>query len=247
MLREALEFLTSQAQRAQTPQTFPEPNGPSDSYYLVENGQAVRCKALPKTLEARLRDPEQVAAYIRNSPLAVAPLVLIGVWKLTAYLDHERRTDCVSCDMPVSEAFAFLRDFRGRKMSQVDTLRALRVTFAGAVDRGVIYAIKNLTFETAAKSESVIDHGKEAISRTVKAKVSGLLEIPDQFTVEARVYDFDCLAPARITCALELSTKDSTIAFTALPGQLTAAQVEAQRQIAKLFAQIDGAQTYLAE
>lgn len=92
--------------------------------------------------------------------------------------------------------------------------------------------IRQLKFVAGKDTGGTVQHGKESISRSTIAEVSGAEAVPEEVTLRVRVFELaDDKTSQDVKCAIELDGVTETLSIFPFPGELDRAVQDAERAI----------------
>lgn len=175
------------------------------------------------------------------------PIVFCGRGQVVALLDEESdRQERLSVKLPLSAEFERLVTARATRavFDQRGFISLLRIDLAGCIEEGVIRTFRNLKFSRDDEGNSVIEHAREQMGRTVKRELAadGADEIPEDITVCVCVYRdmADGVHRMDVECAVQLDIEDGTFCLIPLAGVLESAQQETDAMILKDLREVLG-------
>jgi hypothetical protein len=181
--------------------------------------------AKPAWHREKLETPAQLIRFIESmkSDRKVSPqagAVYISDSQIIYVYDFEDRRNVAICPLQKSEPWEWLEADQP-PMNQRDMIRALRITFDGALDGGssLISVMRNVRWTNDGNVEANLQRGKEALGRQISNAVAGVENFPDEFTVSVPVFSnfaFD----VRVRVALEIMPLEQRFEVIPFPNQL---------------------------
>lgn len=229
------------------PEIIPLPQEKPGTYAIITPGPAgtkleerlVVKTAGPLWHNERLETPQELVKFIQSlEPRGVkleGAVVYIGTGQVSFHYEFEDRRHRAVCPLQYSDPWTFLQT-ESIELNQKDLIRTLRITFDGLLkDQGTLLAkIRKLKFDNEGNVTTNIQHGNEAISKSLLTKISGVEEIPEEFLLQLKVYE-NYTQNVTIRIALELISEKGRFELIPFPGQLEQAQRETLGWIRDLF------------
>ena len=158
---------------------------------------------------------------------------IASVWHcaegIIAVLDADRR-DCANMELRYSAAYRTLQGIK--PMKQADVVRLLRHDLSGSVDPSLVPTFRAIDFKRRNDGSSEVHHGRESLGKQVEAIVTGRSEIPEEITVNLRVYaNVDLPMRYPVVCTVEIDPVQETFSIRPLPDELTTVVQQAQAEI----------------
>lgn len=226
---DALAELREMAVRAARPQLLNIEGGPDHiKLYVGPDGVRERLVADPP-----LRDHElgTLAGLLAFCQATVAgkhegqnPVLWLGPTKLRLVLNDVTRRDSASLALTFSEPLTLLMSgATGHARNQADFVRLLRIELAGTLPDAerLLALVRTIRFGVGDDGESVIQHGKESMGRSIRAEVHGLDVLPEEVVLNVRIYanpDIKMVRPIR--CALDIIPASQQFRLVPLPMQI---------------------------
>lgn len=190
----------------------------------------------------RVDESKPVPIDSGGSPTIKPTLIFSSRGSIFAYLDddHDMRRETVTCTLPHSHAWRELADLAAqrRQMRQRDFLRFLRIELTSSVvPIEFINRVKSMKFSTGAAASANLGGGDESITTEVRRQAyAGGQPLPDEddIVLTPRVYEQGDEAAGEefdILCKCVVDLEPATFTLIPLPGQLEAAQRQADEQI----------------
>jgi hypothetical protein len=203
----------------------------------LQFGGTVQEVAVPPVPRAHVvYDLESLIAALADDRICPDPEVFVASGSVRAVCDRDDRHEYVILEMPISQRFETLQAIeKGQRFTQREAIRLLRYGLHGCVgiDR-VLAGLRRLDFKRTSSGKSHIEHGAESLGRSVEKSVQRAEEIPDQFSVHARVYAaHGCSVVAEIQVGLELDLESEAVILQTLPDELATARQKALREVAE--------------
>lgn len=233
MLKEAIQEITGAAVKAAGPQT--KEIDPTKTYAVTLPDGTV--KFIGNDVPWRnhkAKDLETVAAFADKF---TSGAVWVSREKIVFLTDDDDRRQRLTVDMIHSDEIKHLAERQKAKprQSQRDILFALRTIFTQDALPGfpnLIDALRKVSFEANAKSDSEIQRGKSSVGKAVKAEASFPEPIPEMIVLSVPIFEnsFACKRfPVR--CAVEIYEAEATIQLFPLPGEIEAAYAAAEADL----------------
>ena len=151
--------------------------------------------------------------------------------------DSDRR-DRVTLPLTLSEQYRALVALGKQSFTQKQLVLWLKRTMRGAIDDGLLSAVRVLEFKRRNDGSGTVQHGKESLGRSVEAEVQGMAAIPETVTAFVAVYSTPgCEAKHPVVLSLDIDVDQQTFSLVPLADELTLAVQQAQRD---LHAALDG-------
>ena len=242
MLEEALQYLNDQAVKASTNQ-LSEITDNGDGTFLVVSRYTGTAKIVDAEAPlfgtvASIIDMGVVAA--ENSTDGESPVgVFVSKDKAVLQLgDNIRAKSRFTLPLRVNPVVRVLQS-GCLNMTHKACVRVLRVDLASVRlcpedFKTVMFTLK---FQSENETTSVTRKGDESIAKSVKAKVTGESEIPEDLSVTFSVYpDVTPNYLSLVKCSVIIDSMEQLIHIIPLPGELEEALLGAQKHIAGLIA-----------
>ena len=160
----------------------------------------------------------------------------VSIWvnsqSVTAVLGSHR-DGSVRLPLKLNPAFNVLQNLR--VLDPKTLIRKLKVDlFQCTTDIDLKSALSNLKFEVNSTTESTNRKNDESIAKSVRAKVTGESDIPDEvvFTFQAFPEHFAVIGGIRVACAVVTEPDKGTVSVLPYPGEIDSAINEAVRELA---------------
>lgn len=243
MLEEALRFLGIQAVEANK-SYLSDLTDNGDGTFLVVNRQSGTAKIVDAEAPlfgtvASISDMGVVAA--ENSTDGESPVgVFVSKDKAVLQLgDNLRAKNRFTLPLRVNPVVRTLAT-GCLNMSHKACVRVLRVDLASVrlYPEDFKTVMSALKFQSENETTSVTRKGDESIAKSVKAKVTGESEIPEELSVTFSVYP-DVIPDylSLVKCSVIIDSMEQLIHIIPLPGELEEAMLGAQKHIAGLIEQ----------
>jgi hypothetical protein len=187
----------------------------------------------------RLETPAELEAFIRSLEAReydpAKAVIYIGDEQISYHYEFEDRRHRAAVALKYSQPWLFLQK-GATELSQRDLLRVLRITFDGCMtDQGDLIAkIRKLKFDNQGNVTTNLQHGNEAISKSLLNQISGVEQLPEEFVLKLKVYE-NYEQTVNVRVALELIADKGRFEIIAFPSQLETAQRETLGGIRDLF------------
>jgi hypothetical protein len=177
----------------------------------------------PRHSEA-LDTPEELAAFAADQK-GERSIIMFDLNHAVFVYDLGDRRDVAYCMMRTSPQFEWLKVNGGKNLSQVDIVRALRISLRGAVDAdsSPLRSIRSLKWNASAEGAAELQHGRESIGKTIQRSVQGFDSIPEEFAVTTSVFENHRATRSRILCAIEVMVSEQAFRITPYPSEMDAA------------------------
>lgn len=157
------------------------------------------------------------------------------------YHDADRRdraTFAVGPTKPAADFAAYVSG--GTWFSQRDFVRLLRVALAGCVANPALAScVASVKWTAGAVAEGEVKHGRESISRDLKAEVLGVSAIPEEVAVSLRAWD-GLPFMLEFNCAVEVDVQNQRFRLTPLGDAFDDALYRAYAGALAMFGEIVG-------
>lgn len=241
MLEEALQYLNELAVKASTNQ-LNEITDNGDGTFLVVSRYTGTAKVVDSQSPlfgsvASVVDLGIVASSIKEDEEVVG--VFVSKDKAVLQLgDNIRPKDRFTLPLRVNPVVRTLA-VGCQNMSHKACVRVLRVDLASVrlYPEDFKTVMSALKFQSENETTSVTRKGDESIAKSVKAKVTGESEIPEELSVTFSVYP-DVIPDylSLVKCSVIIDSMEQLIHIIPLPGELEEALLGAQKHIAGLIA-----------
>jgi hypothetical protein len=106
-------------------------------------------------------------------------------------------------------------------MKQADLIFMLRTVFSDCLVHAgdIINVLRRVKFRLGSQGESVVDHTKRSIGRSLEAEITGTGTIPEYLILEVPIWN-ECGGTRKIEVALEPDAATETFKFVPLPGKI---------------------------
>jgi len=230
MLREALEFLAEQARQSVTPTEIKSPDParriflmPDRTLKTIDVGSEPRNHKV-NSLEDLMRLATRFGPDLESNAEDSGdhPVVWYNENRIVLVIDDElERQNTATLNLVESDQFQTIRRLAKEKTAhdQAGFVRLLRIDLAGTLAPSVLLdPIRRVTFENGAMSQGVVERGKESLDRSVKAKVTGHSDIPEDVTLMVPVFKTPGernVYPVR--CVVDINPMSQSQAFRLIP------------------------------
>jgi len=233
MLKEALQFLTTQAQAAQAVQKLDQPRDRRSVRYRV--GDEIR--DLPEDPPPRRHEVGSLDDLIRFALDHAVEGTTQAIWHqavgVMLVLDDAERLDLCAFRLSWSPAFAALLDLDcdpPRCYSQRDFIRLLDVTLG--VDPAIVARFRKLDWSTMIAAQGEIAKGRDRMGKEVNSSVAGTDDLPDDLMLHVPVYREPGERETHaVRCRIETWPQNSTLSLIPLAGECDLAIEWAQGSI----------------
>lgn len=154
---------------------------------------------------------------------------------IVCLLDDATRRDQVRFDLQCSKQIETLQVLEGirKPFKQAELLSLLRVTFAKCLDQtgNLVEILRRIKFRQASAGESVVQHGKSSLGRSVEAELTGTGALPEYVTLHVPIWTNLVVGEQSVQCALEPDAATETFQLIPLPGEIENATQRAERVI----------------
>lgn len=119
------------------------------------------------------------------------PIVFYNPQGITLVYDHADRRDIATVHLQRSPTFDAVCALKARgPITQQALVELLAFHLRGVVAGGeaLVSAVRSIRFGTKTEGSSTLEHGSEAIDRSLVAALTGASEIPDSFVVQVPIY-----------------------------------------------------------
>jgi len=238
MLREALEYVFEQSERATDKGKARKLDLPGDGRTIVveHNGQMLERKVPPPLRAHTVDSVADLVDAAHRWKSDAGNVIWISSDRLVLVIDDADRRETVT--MPLVESYVFTRIKRlasNPTIDQASLVRLLRVELRGvARATELLTAVRKIKFRQAESGHSDIQHGNESMGRAVEAEVTGADAIPDMLVVDTNLYSNPGLDEHKLAIGLdlEIDVKNQKFLLRPIPDEIekvTAAQLSAIR------------------
>jgi len=238
-LGQALQLVAEQAKATVRTAVIGNVQEPTGYYYLIgPDGKAELKLGTPTWHSEKLANPDEMKSFVKERhSLNSSGIVFYDNAGITFVFDREDRRHRATCQLRISPQYAWLlhSESAGRRMTQSDFIRELRISFRGCLGDGNLLALlRQLKFANSADAAAAIQHGRESIGKQILLSVTGESAIPEEMALNIPVFDnFD--RRTRVMCAIEIFPQEQQFRLTPYPQELKRAMDETIESIAFLF------------
>lgn len=191
MLAEFLVQLEEVIKRAQSAGFLEHESCPSQVFLQQPGGAIEAIHREPCARDgAHLETIADVLKLLLEDEIAVDPEVWIDGERITVILDGADRHDRVHCPLILTGRFKAVLDLdrKAVPMTSAEVLRLLRFELHGPHNEKLIPAFRRVNFQRRSEGGATIEHGKEALGRSIEAQVQQVELIPETFSVHVPVF-----------------------------------------------------------
>ena len=252
MTEQAIEAIRQLAVNAAPVQVLAAAPEPPSTYYLVEDGRAVKVRAEPPPRAHQARDLATLvgcAVRLANDPIPAPATIWCGRAGVTVLFDDDDRRDRMTLPLALSPQMKLLEDWSKALcwLDQASLIRTLRTTLARSV-RGTNFVelFRRLKFSLNSQGENVVEHGRASVGKSIEAQVQGTAAIPETILIREPAFNGSALGVwCEVPCAIELNAATGTVAIVPLAGAVEEALLLAESTLTEkvrqeLVAQGDG-------
>lgn len=207
----------------------------SDIYLNVSTGEHKHVTKECPPINHVLFDLDSLIRMIAECDSANEPEAMIATfvspYEIVAIIDYSGfRANTVKVPLTQSPILNFLRS--GCEGVPKDVIRNLKYNLKSAASGlEILPALQSLKFEVNKTAQHDTAHYDEAVSQSLKAKVTGATEIPDWFEVTFEMYpsmESQLEKRGEVTVKMELHVDPSagTVSFRPFPGEIEAVIIE---------------------
>ena len=247
---EAIKLIQETAVRASEPLAIKVPGDLAHvARFLKRDGEVVTVQAAPPDRGHRLNMIADVIEFAKAVSLglhgggdAPKPVLWIGAHRVCVLIDDWARWDYAALTLrhtPQYDSLVVLED--AVPISQRDFIRLLRIDLDGCLpaQSNLIELVRSLKFSSAGQVESTLKTQRESMGKSISAAVEAASTLPEEITLNVRVYDVHDLQVRRpVRCAVEVFPHEQAFRLTPLPMELHTAR---ETELAELFERIDDA------
>lgn len=248
MIREALEFLFSEAREERFKRVLQEKE--NDTYLDVKSGSVIKVPKRAPSIGAKILDLDSlrqfIATQIGDESLSDPACIFVNDDSIVTVIDYSEYADeRVTTPLNVSSIWMFLSNssISGDPKTVIKKLKHNVCSIADDVyPFDITEKLGVLKFERSSEESHAVRPRDEAVSRSLKASVSNpeKVEIPSFMTVEFAVYpeiedqldgnDYTTVASVKLD--IDIDPTEGTIRITPFPGSLKSARLAALSNIA---------------
>lgn len=173
----------------------------------------------------------RMIAELNSNNKQVMIATFVSPTEVVTIVDYsEFRANTIRVPLTQSSILSFLK--HGCEGVPKDVIRALKYNLKSAVSGPeILPALQSLKFEVNKTAQHDNAHNDEAVSQSLKARVTGATEIPDEFEVTFHIYpsmteQFDCSGLVTVKMELHVDPSAGTVSFRPFPGAIEAVIIE---------------------
>lgn len=226
MIQEALDYMHELGRNAKGAKLVEGVPSNGRSVLLEHNGQLVRQPIDPPMRKHTVSDLESLIQAHNEWAGDDAGLGIVWVNEnaITLVLDDLDRRDTVTLPLHKSQTYESIqRLVSSPKINQADLIRLLRTTLRCVSDVAKLrLAVQSIKWKQAEEGQSVVEHGKSSLGRSVEMEVAGGGDLPEAIIAEFPPFInlFEC---PKINVPLDLEIgMDRTFAVRPLVDHLSA-------------------------
>jgi len=172
----------------------------------------------------RLDDPTQLIAFINSMEArkvkAVDGAVYISETHIMYVYSFEDRRHRAICPLTISEPWAWLSKAQP-PLSQKELVRALRITFDGALNRdsNLINIIRKVKWRADNTVDVDVQRGREALGAQIMREATGIADFPEEFILNVPVFE-NVKQTVTVRVALEVNMDVCKFEVIPFPNQI---------------------------
>ncbi len=232
MLSEAIERIRELGVQAANPTHLTDTADGRQKVYATNKGELLHVPIGAPVRRSQVYTLDDLIRCTQTLPLHDT----FAFWHNSSFvrlvLDETDRRDLVVLKLEISRQFGklLLQDAGEDRYSQSEFVRMLHRTMG--VDAATVAKFRRLDFKVIQMAEGEHEHGKDRMGKSVHAEVKGTSDLPDELLVTIPVYNTPGERQVEsIRCSIDLDPQRSEILMRPLPGELSIALENRQRQM----------------
>ncbi len=236
MLKELFDAMAKQAQGSILPAVLTEEDGLPKGYYRMRDGEM---KVVPPDRRAHVaKDLTAVIAFSDKEiqgGLDTFPSIWYSRKAVVCLIEDADRRDRVTLPLQFSQQLDWLMSMEKCKKAwgQRELILLLRTLMRPALGSAgnIIDILRGVRFEVQTEGNSVVQHGKSSLGKSLRQEIAGAGAIPEYVTFSPRIWESGFHSQQPIECALEPDAGSQSFQVIPIPGQIEAAIVAAESAI----------------